>query len=255
MVIWFYADLYWIINFIMNLFLLYVTAYMRQKQFRGIRWIVISAVFAIISFIITYISNYRLGKIYLPISLAEIILIVWLAYEHESLSIFFKDFAAFIASAVFTAGALLMFTGIMNTDFSMIFLLLSILMLFILFRFIRFSILKQNLNQKSMMRATVIHHGRKQQIKVLYDTGNHLVSPYSGEPVVIISRGLSESLDVEHGANPLLIPYHSIGGDGLLKAYRLEFLLLSDGSVRKNFLAAVSEDICTEKEIQMILNI
>lgn len=255
MVIWFYADLYWIINFIMNLFLLYITAYIRQKQFHGVRWMIISAFFAIVSFGITYIGNCIAGESRLLVSLVEIILIVWFAYEHENFIAFFHDFAAFTASAIFTAGALLMFTSIINADFSIVFLLLSIFMLFILFRFIRFSILKQNLIQKSMMCATVIHHGKKQQIKVLYDTGNHLVSPYSGEPVVIISRGLSESLGVEHGADPLLIPYHSIGGDGLLKAYRLEFLLLSDGSIRKNFLAAVSENICTEKEIQMILNI
>lgn len=265
MVVCFYADLYWILNFIMNLFLLYITAYLRHETVSRKRLVISSAFFAILSVVITYISNCVSWMPEGIMAVAEISLIVWCAYGPKSLRQFFLDFITFLSLSALTAGMLFMLKELFfgrnfgwgitkSTDFSLIFLVTSIVMLFLLFKYLRFSILEQNLKRRSIVNATLIHHGKKREIKALYDTGNHLISPYTGEPVVIISRELSDCLDVENNANPLIIPYHSIGGDGILKAYRLDIMRLQDGSIRENFLAAVSDDICTEKEIQMILN-
>ncbi len=144
--------------------------------------------------------------------------------------------------------------GESSQKFSLLFLLVSVFLLYILFRFLRTSIAKQELRRESMANVTLIHNGRELVVKALFDTGNHLISPYTGEPVFIISKELSESLELKKNLKPLLIPYNSIGGRGLLEAYRLELVQFQDGSTRKNFLAAVSDNICTDKEIQMILN-
>jgi len=110
------------------------------------------------------------------------------------------------------------------------------------------------MEQRSVVSAVLVHNGRKKNIKALYDTGNHLVSPYTGEPVAVISKELSEWAGLPGKIPPLLVPYHSIGGDGLLETYRLDALFIQDGRVVKNFLAAASNNICTDRDIQMILN-
>lgn len=108
---------------------------------------------------------------------------------------------------------------------------------------------------KNIQRAILIHGGRKLDIRVLYDTGNRLISPYTGEGVAVISRGLAEQAGLYKNQKPILIPYHSIGGDGLLEAFRMEEMHLEDGSSKRNFLAAVSDRLGEEQGIQMILNI
>ena len=55
------------------------------------------------------------------------------------------------------------------------------------------------------------------------------------EPVFIISKELSESLELKKNLKPLLIPYNSIGGRGLLEAYRLELVQFQDGEYQKEF--------------------
>ena len=62
-------------------------------------------------------------------------------------------------------------------------------------------------------------------------------------------------MDLEKGQNPLLIPYHSIGGDGLLKAYRMEWIRIEGEGCKKEFLVAVSENMKEGQNVQMILNI
>lgn len=59
---------------------------------------------------------------------------------------------------------------------------------------------------------------------------------------------------MEQNQNPILIPYHSIGGEGLLKAYRLDLLCLQNGETKESFLAAVSENISVDVTVQFILN-
>ena len=85
-----------------------------------------------------------------------------------------------------TAGMLFMLKGIFSRGgessqkFSLLFLLVSVFLLYILFRFLRTSIAKQELRRESMVNVTLIHNGRELVVKALFDTGNHLISPYTG---------------------------------------------------------------------------
>ena len=264
MVICFYADLYWILNFTMNLFLLYITAWWLHEPANNRRWVLSAAVCAIFPVIVTYINNCGLKVPGLISSASELALLLWWAYRPGSIREFFNCIVSFIVFSALAAGMVFMLKGVSaksgilpemegNQKFSLFFLLVSVFMLFIIFRFLRASIARQDLKRRSVVNATLVHNGMKKEIKALYDTGNHLVSPYTGEPVAVISKDLSDCIGLPGNHAPLLIPYHSIGGCGLLEAYRLDILQFQDGSSRKGFLAAVSDNICTDKEIQMIL--
>lgn len=60
----------------------------------------------------------------------------------------------------------------------------------------------------------------------LYDSGNHLVEPFTGKPVLVVEREPVSSLiavpDIEHlpvGSGWRLVPYDTLGGGGLLPAF------------------------------------
>lgn len=71
------------------------------------------------------------------------------------------------------------------------------------------------------------HNGREVDFPCLYDSGNHLVEPFSGRPVVVVERSIAETLlavprsvetfPAESGWR--LIPYATLGGSGLLPAF------------------------------------
>ena len=135
-----------------------------------------------------------------------------------------------------------------------IFNIISFAILYALF-FVMRNIIKNEAEKcETIMCATLIHGSVKKNINVLYDTGNNLFSPYTNEPVNIISKETVVQMGVRDKQKPILIPYNSIGGSGLLETYRFEKLVFMDGSIMMNFLGAVSERIDKTGDVQMILN-
>jgi hypothetical protein len=71
--------------------------------------------------------------------------------------------------------------------------------------------------------------------------------------VAILQKSLGQQMGLTSGAAPLWIPFHSIGGDGLLPAYRIPFLILSNGEEKRDCLAALSSDLSKDASIKLIL--
>ncbi len=255
-----YVDFYFILNFTMNLYLIMVTAMLRQKKCHFLRFVVLSGIGALFSVFVTYYLWEQLS-FQMAAALLQMGVLVYLAYGREGIRIWAGDLMVFLFLAFFTGGLVGAVQGFLmrilqeeKAD-SIGLIFLSIFLLFLLFLLFRFTLIRQGQRQKSIRWAKVVHEGREMEIQVLYDTGNQLVSPYTGEGVAIISEELAKTLGLGNSQRPVLIPFHSIGGSGLLKAYRMQEMWMEDGTCRKNFLAAVSENLGEGQGIQMILNI
>lgn len=82
-------------------------------------------------------------------------------------------------------------------------------------------------------RAPVGHRWRvrltvgewQEECSCLYDSGNHLIEPFSGLPVLVLERAVAQRLltvpasvkDLEEGWR--VIPFNTIGGEGVLPAF------------------------------------
>lgn len=110
--------------------------------------------------------------------------------------------------------------------------------------------------------STVLHHGGNRiAARALWDSGNSLTEPVSGSPVCVIDRELFTKLWKEEPAYYRVIPYHSIGrSNGILKGYLLEKLSVEwDGMTKcfENVYIAVAPEGISEREggeIQVLLN-
>ncbi len=62
------------------------------------------------------------------------------------------------------------------------------------------------------------------------DTGNSLCEPFSGDPVVVVNRKAVERIiPPDAGTNFRLVPFHSVSGSGLLKAFHPDRLTIYCG--------------------------
>lgn len=256
---YFYADFYAILNFIMNLFLIMITAMFRQKRCRFCRFLILACLSAVVSVCYTYLFWER-AVIQMGAAILQMGLFVFLAFEWEGVRTYAGDCAVFFFLTFFTGG----FTGALQGFLqriaapgknSAVWIFLAVVLLFLLFFLFRWELIRQEHFRKNIRTAKVFHGGKEARIRILYDTGNQLVSPYTGERVAVISQELAFKLDLEKGQNPLFIPYHSIGGNGLLKAYRMECIRIEGDGCKKEFLVAVSENMKEGQDVQMILNI
>ncbi len=99
----------------------------------------------------------------------------------------------------------------------------------------------------SLCHAILIRKGGCMRVTALVDSGNTLIEPISGKPVCIVEQGVFDSLWREEKVPFRVIPYHSIGKDrGLLKGYVLSELQLEMGGMIKSF-QNVYVAVCQEK--------
>lgn len=177
-----------------------------------------------------------------------------LCFWERQLRELLKDLFYFLQVSVLTGGALLLcreWLGKHSMGIWMVFAGTAgiWLVLFIMERYLRQGDKRAN----TMDGVIVMENGRRYPLRVMLDTGNCLVSPYSGERVMIIAETLAHQLEITKDQPPLLIPFQSIGGDGMLSAYRIPLLSLQDGSEVQNFLAAVSPKLSEDSAVQLIM--
>ena len=85
--------------------------------------------------------------------------------------------------------------------------------------------LRRRAPREHVFRVRVDYGERSVTFPCLYDSGNHLTEPFSGCPVLVVERQVAARLcspvpttaDLPSGWR--LIPYHSLGGNGLLPAF------------------------------------
>lgn len=107
----------------------------------------------------------------------------------------------------------------------------------------------------SICKATLINGEAKVCVTALLDSGNSLREPISGKPVSVIDRKLYRTLWGEEQIPYRVVPYHSIGkAGGILPGYLLPVMELEiDGVVRlmQNVYVAVCEE---DNNVGIILN-
>lgn len=268
MTIRFYWDIYLVLNFIMNLFLIGMTALIRRKYLKKGR--LIAAAFlgsaqgtlAVLLWLHSRIQKpggiqqpYRPGVFLVVIAFFTALEMLQITFRENRLRELFRDLFGMLQVSLVTGGAVLVcrewISGQCTPEIWMIFAGAAgvLVVLVVMERYLR-----QGEKRVNTMDGIIeMEDGRRYPLRLLLDTGNCLVSPYSGERVMIMAQSLALRLKLAENKRPLMIPFHSIGGDGVLAAYRIPLLILQDGSRIRNFLAAVSPQLSEDSAVQLIM--
>lgn len=86
-------------------------------------------------------------------------------------------------------------------------------------------LLRHKAPKEHLFRVRLTYEGRSTTFPCLYDSGNHLIEPFSGRPVLVVERSVAQELlptvpsvsDLPSGWR--LVPYDTLGGSGLLPAF------------------------------------
>lgn len=133
----------------------------------------------------------------------------------------------------------------------------------IVFLFLRRHHWERNLKE-DRCKATLVRGTKKVTVEALIDSGNSLVEPISGKPVSVVEEWVVQELWGEEERLYRAIPYHSIGkAKGILEGYLLPELYVELDGVRKVFrdsYIAVSpekisaSDVPEAESVKMIMN-
>lgn len=270
-----YLDVFFLINFTMDYIVLKLTSIVMRKKIRKLR-ISAAAIFgAVYSVIIIQPLLHHLRFVTF-ISIAAAFVMVWLAFG-------FGDIVTYLKNTIFLACVSFMLGGIMNylyytTDlgkhinnvlhgtsnqvvnarkFIFITFVAYIILLFVSKVIMAY---KKELNL--IVEVKLSRRGKSVVTKALFDTGNSLIEPISGNMVHIAEyKILKPMLEGDESAkeNICVIPFHSVGEEnGMLYGIRIdEMVVLINGEPKFLYhpVIAVYEGVLSESgRYSMILN-
>ncbi len=212
--------------------------------------------------------------ILIKITVAAIMTII--AFEIKSRRMFLKIMLILTTVTFGFAGAMIGIKNIMSTnsisvsnytvylDISPLALILFTLVCYVLLSLCS-KIIAKKTQRKSFCRLTICSEGKTVTIDGLLDTGNNLTEPFSGLPVVVVSEKSIYNL-IPEGVKSFgtansgsagkirLIPYSSVGGNGLLAGFMPDSITVeSEGKEKKteNVYIAVAD---RESEMPALIN-
>lgn len=281
-----YIDVLIILNIFVNYFLLLETSFLSNEKIKRLRILLASVLGGIYSLIIL------LPQMNVPISIllkvAFSVSIIFAAFKIKNIKHFLRLFAIFFAVNFIYAGIMLAVwiafkpngmqfnNGAVYFDINALMLTgLTILCYLIVTLISKFAKKKAPIDK--IVDVTIRFEEKTVTGKGLIDTGNSLCDTFSGAPVMVaeydlIKKLLPHNLDtyikatndnyddnlVENYKNKLrLIPFSSIGGNGLLKAFRAdEIEIKTDNKVvkTKSIYVAVKDANLSNGEYSAILN-
>lgn len=256
-----YADSLFLVNFVMNLYLLllvdrslYRTA-TRRRLFLG------AGVGALLYFLPFFFGGPLWLKFLVGMCPGSAVMIV-IAFRVQSVRMFFAVLERLLICSVLMGGTMtLVLKGIpwfRNYLVSIWGILGMGAAFYLLYGYLR----EKKANHYSLCKATLICKGNRMTVTALLDSGNSLMEPISGKPVSVVEKDLVKRLWEEEPRLFRVIPYHSVGRQhGILKGFLLPELQIEvDGVVkicRDTYIAVCEEYLTTEGNgapVKMILN-
>lgn len=280
-----YVDVLLALNLLMNYLLLLSGACLLRQSVRRWRLLAGAALGAVYSLII-FLPELP-TPVFVLLKILFCITIVLAAYPARGLRQFGRLTACFLAANFVFAGAMmglwLLFqprgmvyqNGAVYFDISVPVLILTAAACYgLLTLFSR--ILRRRAPENRIYSLQIELDGKTLRTKALLDTGNNLSDCFSDTPVILLEYTCARQLlppglreffkrcpsdltapPEATAAGFRLIPYHCVGGTGLLPAFRPERVIISDGQAQtetRDVLIAVVKDQLSGGEFSALLN-
>ena len=281
-----YIDVLFVLNLFVNYLILLATA--KLMRFKSSRWrllggAALGGIYALLIFTpVIHIVYTLAAKLLFSLS------IVLTSFKNLNLKQTAKAMGCFYGVNFAFAGAMfalwmtvkpkgmVVHNGIVYFDISIITLVITAIAIFFLLSFIG-KMSKRHVPDTHKYQLTISMDGQEIRTDALMDTGNSLTDAFSDTPVIVAEyqtlqplfpahlelffQGKENSLvyqmDREWSRRIRLIPFSSMGGEGLLPAFRPDKITIQSGSeafVAEKVLVAVCRGILPQSEYGALLN-
>lgn len=253
-----YVDVLFVINFFITFLLLLFTAKMAKREAKLVRILAGSAVGGAYSLVIL-LDELHFLVTFLGKAVAAF-LIIFIAFGFKRFYIYIKAVAIFFFSNMLFFGVIISLwfafrpegvvvnNSTVYFDISAKILLFSALAAYLISTAV-IKIYNKTISKKEIYSLTIIKNNQSVHLFAFLDSGNKLKEPFSGYPVIIADES---KFDFEAER---IIPFDTVGGEGMLRAFKPDKIILSAGA--KSFetdRAYVALSKVNSKDFSAILN-
>lgn len=253
-----YVDVLFVVNFFITYLLLLLTKLLVKENAKTSRLLLSSFMGGAYSLVILIDDLHFLVTAAGKIVISAIIILI--AFGFKRVAVFLKTLGIFYFSNMLLLGVILalwlvfkpqgiaIHNDVPYFDIPARTLLISALAAY-LAALLVVKVYNRTVGKNEIYSLTIFKDGKQAHMYAFADTGNKLKEPFSDYPVIVVDSS-KVSFDAQR-----IIPFNSVGGEGVLKAFKPDKIVISSG--KKSFetdKVYVAVSTVESKDFSAILN-
>lgn len=236
-----YVDLVFLINLIMDFYILSGVKFLLKLDTKLIRILLGSLIGSLSLFLLFFhLSTILLNLFKIIISLL-MVLITFGKYKFFNRLFYLYVVSIFLGGSIYLINDSLEYkvSGFLfiNNGYSINLIILLIISPIIIYLYVKeFVSLKKKLN--TTYNVTIKIKNKKIKLEGFLDTGNKLIDPYFHRPIILLSK---KYIDLR-GKKIIYVPFSSLNNNGLLKCIIPEYILIDNKKYNK-IIIGISENL------------
>ena len=237
-----YIDLFFIFNVIMDYIIIMSTSILLKRRTSYIRMI-LSSLIGGISSLVLFTS---LNKI--VIEVVSIIIMVLISFGYKGIRYLIKNILYMYSLSTLLGGIIYLFNKKVTNSIFLTYLIIIVISIEVIILYI-----KENKKMRSIYNnyyKVDIYFKDREKLSLIgfVDTGNNLYDPYKKRPVIIVpNKYIKED-------KYILVPYHTINGNGLLKCIKPDIIFIDGIGYKGNVLIGFSDSFNFGDGVDVILH-
>lgn len=237
-----YIDLFFLFNTIMDIIIITSVSILLKRNTTYKR-ILISSLLGGISSLMLFTSINRL-----LLELITIILMITIAFKYKNIRYFLTNILYTYILSILLGGLIYLFNSKVTLNIYLNYLVIIILSIEVMTLYIKEN--KKIKNTYNNYYKVDIYFKDKEKISLIgfLDTGNNLYDPYKKRPIILVDKKYQKEDKF------ILVPYHTINGEGLLKCIKPEKVYIEKIGYKTNLLVAFSSSPSTINGVEVLLH-
>ena len=237
-----YIDLFFIFNVIMDYIIIMSTSILLKRRTSYIRMI-LSSLIGGISSLVLFTS---LNKI--VIEIVSIVIMVVISFGYKGIRYLINNILYMYILSTLLGGIIYLFNIKVSNSMFLTYLIIIVISIEIMILYI-----KENKKMRSIYNnyyKVDIYFKDREKLSLIgfVDTGNNLYDPYKKRPVIIVhNKYIKED-------KYILVPYHTINGNGLLKCIKPDIIFIDGIGYKGNVLIGFSDSFNFGDGVDVILH-
>lgn len=184
----------------------------------------------------------------LLLELITIILMVIIAFKYKNIRYFLTNILYTYILSILLGGLIYLFNSKVTLNIYLNYLVIIILSIEVMTIYIKEN--KKIKNTYNNYYKVDIYFKDKEKISLIgfLDTGNNLYDPYKKRPIILVDKKYQKEDKF------ILVPYHTINGEGLLKCIKPEKVYIEKIGYKNNLLVAFSSSPSTINGVEVLLH-
>ena len=237
-----YIDLFFIFNFIIDFIITLSFSIILKRKSSYIRMI-LSSLLGGLSSLLLFTS---LNKILIEI--ISIVIMVVISFGYKGIRYVIKNILYMYILSTLLGGIIYLFNIKVSNNVFFSYLIIIIIAIEVMVLYIKENKKMKNIYNNYYKVDIYFKSNDKLSLIGFVDTGNNLYDPYKKRPIILISNKYYRD------DNFILVPYHTLSGNGLLKCIKPDIIFIEGIGYKGNVLVGFSDSPNLIDGIDVILH-